>query len=205
MHDLDRALADIVAIRTQIARGTAFRGYGPLTLAATGIVALLTAEVQALWLDDPLARPLAFFGLWMIAAVVALGLLAVEAVTRSRRLHSSLADAMIYAAMEQFVPAAAAGALLGWVLAQFAPQSLWLLPGLWQIIVSLGAFAACRGLPRTISLAGVWYLAAGLVELVLASQDHSVSPWAMGVPFGVGQLLIALLLHLTLGGRDAEI
>ncbi len=36
MRDLDRALADIVAIRMQIARDTAFRGLGAATLAATG-------------------------------------------------------------------------------------------------------------------------------------------------------------------------
>jgi hypothetical protein len=35
MRDLDKALADITAIRTQIAASTAFRGYGPAALAAT--------------------------------------------------------------------------------------------------------------------------------------------------------------------------
>ena len=35
MRDLDRALADITAIRSQMARGTEFRGYGPVTMAAT--------------------------------------------------------------------------------------------------------------------------------------------------------------------------
>ena len=37
--DLDKALADIVAIRMQIARDTAFRGLGAATLAATGVLA----------------------------------------------------------------------------------------------------------------------------------------------------------------------
>ena len=35
MRDLDKALADIFAIRSQIAAGTAFRGYGPAAIAAT--------------------------------------------------------------------------------------------------------------------------------------------------------------------------
>ena len=43
MRDLDKALADIFAIRSQIAAGTAFRGYGPATVAATGGLALFTA------------------------------------------------------------------------------------------------------------------------------------------------------------------
>jgi hypothetical protein len=204
MQDLDQALADIIAIRTQIARGTAFRGYGPATLAATGAIALVAAEGQALWLADPLRHPLAYLALWTAAAIVAVALVAGETVTRSRRLHSGLADAMIYAAIEQFVPAGAAGALLGLVLARFEPKSLWMLPGLWQIIVSLGIFAASRSLPRAVALAGAWYLVAGLVGLVVAGGGHTLSPWAMGVPFAIGQLLIAFILHRTLGETDAE-
>src|SRR5439155_1289802 len=56
MRDLDKALADIFAIRSQIAAGTAFRGYGPATVAATGGLALFTAFLQFLWLDDPTGR-----------------------------------------------------------------------------------------------------------------------------------------------------
>ncbi len=40
MSDLDKALADIFAIRSQIAAGTAFRGYGPAAVAVTGGLAL---------------------------------------------------------------------------------------------------------------------------------------------------------------------
>jgi len=54
-------LADIFAIRSQIAAGTAFRGYGPAAVAATGGLALATALIQFLWLEDPTRHPLAFF------------------------------------------------------------------------------------------------------------------------------------------------
>ena len=61
MRDLDKALADIFAIRSQIAAGTAFRGYGPAAVAATGGLALMTAVAQHFWLDDPTGQPLIFF------------------------------------------------------------------------------------------------------------------------------------------------
>src|SRR2546430_13837008 len=61
MRDLDKALADIFAIRSQIAAGTAFRGYGPATVAATGGLALFTALFQFLWLHEPTRRPGGFF------------------------------------------------------------------------------------------------------------------------------------------------
>ena len=204
MHDLDRALADIVAIRTQLARDVTFRGYGPVTLAATGVLALLVAGGEALWLDGSTSRPGAYFGPWIAMAVVAGALIGAETLTRSRRLHSRLADALIYNAIQQFLPSGVAGLALYLVLMRYQPENLWMLPGLWQVLVSLGIFSASRSLPGAVSVAAAWYLLCGLACLIAASGNHLLSPWAMGVPFGVGQLLIAGILHYSLGGADAE-
>src|SRR5450631_3022561 len=204
MEELDRALADITAIRSQLARGTEFRGYGPMTVAATGFVAVAAAGMQALWLPNPAADLLGYVVIWVATAAISILLIGIEMVARSRRIHSGLADAMIHAATEQFIPAGVAGALLTFVLFRFAPQSLWMLPGLWQIIFSLGIFASCRSLPRPMFAAGVWYLAAGLVGLAFANGAHAYSPWAMAVPFGVGQLLIAAVLYWCVGESDVE-
>jgi len=204
MRDLDKALADILAIRSQIAAGTAFRGYGPATVAATGGVALATAILQFLWLDDPTDRPLAFFAGWVAAALLSAGLIWIEMRARSRRHHSGLADAMIQQAVEQFLPAGVAGMLLAIMLWKFAPETLWMLPGLWQVLVSLGVFASVRSLPRSIAFAGAWYFVSGFTALLLASQSHALSPWSMGLPFLVGQLLTAALLYFASGENDAE-
>src|SRR5262249_45489859 len=96
------------------------------------------------------------------------------------------------------------GVLLRCVLCGLAPQSLWLLPGLWQIVFSLGLFAACRSLPRPMFAAAVWYLATGLGSLAFANGAHAFSPLAMAVPYGLGQLYIAAVLRLPRGGSDAE-
>jgi hypothetical protein len=204
MRDLDKALADIFAIRSQIAAGTAFRGYGPATVAATGGVALLTAILQFLWLDNPTGRPIAFFTGWAAAALLSAGLIWIEMQARSRRHHSGLADAMIQQAVEQFLPAGVAGVLLAIMLWKFASETLWMLPGLWQLLVSLGVFASVRSLPRTIALAGAWYFLSGFTVLLLASQSHALSPWTMGLPFAAGQLLMAALLHFASGENYAE-
>ena len=204
MQDLDKALADILAIRSQLAAGTAFRGYGPATVAATGGVALLTAILQSQWLTDPTTQPLTFLASWAAAAALSAILIWIEMRARSRRHHSGLADAMIYQAVEQFLPAGVAGVLLAFMLWKFAPDTLWMLPGLWQLLVSLGIFASVRSLPRTVAFAGVWYFVAGFVVLLLASRSHALSPWTMGLPFTVGQLLMAALLHFASGDDDAE-
>jgi hypothetical protein len=46
MTELRQALDDINAIRTQVARGTQFRGYGPLSIACSGILALFVAAAK---------------------------------------------------------------------------------------------------------------------------------------------------------------
>jgi hypothetical protein len=204
MPDLDKALADILAIRSQIAAGTAFRGYGPATVAATGGMALITAILQYLWLDDPTGRPIAFFSGWAAAALLSAGLIWVEMRARSRRHHSGLADAMIQQAVEQFLPSGVAGILLAIMLWKFAPETLWMLPGVLQVLGSLGLFASVRSLPRSIALAGAWYFVSGFTTLLLASQSHALSPWAMGLPFVIGQLLTAALLYFASGDDDAE-
>jgi hypothetical protein len=204
MRDLDKALADIFAIRSQIAAGTAFRGYGPAAVACTGGLALLTALAQHFWLDDPTGQPLIFFGMWAVTAAVSAGLIWIEMQARSRRHHSGLADAMVYQAIEQFLPIGAAGAMLAVMLGKFVPETLWMLPGLWQILVSLGIFASARSLPRTITLGGAWYFVTGFACLLLASQSHALSPWSMGLPFIAGQMLMAAILHLASGDADAE-
>ena len=204
MRDLDKALADITAIRSQMARGAEFRGYGPMTVTATGVLAILAAGFQALWLPDPATDAFSYLALWVATAAISVILIGIEMVARTRRIHSGLADEMIHAATEQFIPAGVAGLLLTFVLYRFAPQSLWMLPGLWQIVFSLGLFAACRSLPRPMFAAAMWYLAAGLASLAFANGAHAFSPYAMAVPYGVGQIYIAVILYRAIGASDAE-
>jgi len=204
MHDLHKALADIGSIRQQLAAGTMFRGFGPAVIAVTAVLALATAAAQSVLLHDPAREPVVFLAGWASTAVFSAVLIGAEMIVRTRRHHSGLADAMIVNAIEQFLPAGAAGAAIALVLLQFAPEALWMLPGLWQVLVSLGLFAAMRSLPRAVAWAAAWYFAAGIGVLMLSSQTQALSPWAMGVPFAVGQFLLAAILHFAFGGSDGE-
>ena len=202
MRELDRALADIAVMKSQMARTVVFRGFGPQALAATGALAGIATVVQATWLTtsqaarvaDPAEIFPAFLAVWVTTAVLAVALLAIEAIRRSRTAHGRLADDMLRTAVEQFSPAGAAGILLTLVLQRQAPEALWMLPGLWQILLSLGVFAACATLPRPMLLVAVWYLATGLACLCLAQGPAAFSPLAMGLPCSLGQLLAAGLL-----------
>jgi hypothetical protein len=202
MTELDKALGDISSIRRQVARSTEFHGYGPATLAATGALAVAAAQVQLHWVPYPRHHPFQYLCVWISTAILSAALIGAQMFTRTRRIHSGLADEMILLAVEQFLPSAAAGALVAVVLARFVPEELWMLPGLWQVIFGLGIFASCRFLPRPIALAGAWYLLTGLFCIRLAN-GRALSPWAMGIPYAAGQLLVAgILLFCTREGAD---
>ena len=195
MTDLYKALAEIDVIRGQMARVVEFRGYGPATIAVTGVLALLAAALQAHWLKNPERGIDAYLAIWIATAAVSVIIIGIETITRTRRVHSGLAREMIHSALAQFLPAIVAGLLLTVVLVRAAPQSLWMLPGMWQVIFSLGVFSSCQFLPRPIFAVGVWYLATGLICLALGGGEWAFSPWAMGVAFGVGQLFVAVVLQ----------
>jgi hypothetical protein len=194
MTDFDEALAEITAIRSQMARSAGFRGYGPVTLALTGVLAVAAAFLQARLLRDPVREISEYLIIWGTTAALSIILIGIETVRRSRRVHSGLADAMVGTAVEQFMPAAVAGALLTLLLLRTAPENLWMLPGLWQVVFSLGVFASCHFLPRPIFGVGVWYLMTGLACLVYARGAWTLSPWAMGIPYGVGQIAVSAIL-----------
>jgi hypothetical protein len=196
MNDLNKALVEISSIRRQLAHSTEFRGYGPATLAATGVFAILAAAVQAICLPDPSKHIPAYLAIWISTAVLSAALIGVQTVTRTHRMHSGMADEMIHMAVEQFLPAAGAGALLTFVLVVAVPSAAWMLPGLWQIIFALGVFSSCRFLPRSMPVAGAWYLLSGLTCILLAG-NRALSPWTMAVAFGAGQLLVAAILLFT--------
>jgi hypothetical protein len=200
MSDLDKALAEIQSIRSQVARTVEFRGYGPSTLALTGVLAAAAAVVQSALIRTPTAELGAYLALWVGAAVLSVVVVGVETVARSQRVHSGLAQEMIQAAVEQFLPAGMAGAVLTAAVKRFAPESVWMLPALWQIVFALGVFASGRFLPRAMLLVGAWYLASGAACMGLARGVHALSPWAMGAPFCIGQLIMAAIIQLSHGG-----
>lgn len=203
MPDIREALSEIRSIRGQMARHVEFRGYGPITLASTGVLAIVIASMQKLWAIDLEHEPTRFLAIWIGAAAVSLTFIGVETMTRARRIHSVLAIQMVHAAVEQFLPAIVAGILLTAVLAGATPQSLWMLPGLWQMLFSLGVFASCRFLPRGTFWVGVWYLATGMACLAIG-PDVAASSWEMGIPFGVGHLLVAGVLQFGYRQNDEQ-
>lgn len=204
MKDIDRALADISDMRSQLAAGTMFRGLGPAVMALSGGLAALAALSQTLWPDLLATHHTAYVMTWLITAALAACLISAEVYARSHRHHGGLADAIVLNAFEQFLPAGFAGLFTTFVIWKFAPEVLWTLPGLWQVFLALGIFAGARSLPRTVRWIGGWYFVSGFTVLMLASSSPALSPWLMGVPFTLGQLALAGVLQFAYGEFHAD-
>jgi hypothetical protein len=196
--ELRDALTQITEIRLHLARTEVFRGYRAMPVAFSGGVALLAALIQGVTISEPAGQIGSYLSLWIGAAVVS-GLAAgLEMMIRARNAATPVTRELTWLAIEQFCPCLVAGALVTVVLVRAAPESLWMLPGLWQIFYGLGIFASCRLLPKPTFWVAVFYLGTGLTVLALARDTAALSPWTMGLPFGAGQLLAAAVLYRTL-------
>jgi hypothetical protein len=202
MRNFDRALMDIATIRSQLAAGTQFQGFGPEVMAVSGLCAAGLAFAQSLWPALLAQSHEQLLWGWVILALLLSALIMVEARARARRHHAGLANQMVQNALEQFLPSVFAGAALFAIFLLYSPDELWLLPGLWQMLVSLGLFAALKLLPRSVALAAGWYLLSAVGILIMASQTRTLDPWMMGAPFVVGQSLLAAILHLAQKEED---
>ena len=199
MRELNQALVEIRDIRRQVAQATQFRGYGPLTLSATSVLALLAGTAQSHWLPEPAAHAAQYVALWLATGVLSAALIVSQMLWRAGRLHSGMADEMVRMAIAQFLPAGIAGVLLPFVLLHVTADVFWMLPGLWQLIFSLGVFASCRCLPRSMVLVGVWFLLSGLACISLGDA-RALAPATMSAVYAVGMALVAAIHFFSAKG-----
>lgn len=196
--ELHEALSQIAEIRARVAESESFRGYRAVPVAATGGLALLAALIQ----PHVVTGPESFLVLWTGTAVLALGVAGYGVWQRLRSADNPLGRELTRLAVGQFFPCLAAGALVTAAIARHSTEFTWALPGLWQVLFSLGIFASCRLLPRAVLGVALFYLTAGTFNLALAQDDLAFSPWRMGLPFGLGQAATAIILYWHLERHD---
>lgn len=202
--ELREALRQISEIRQQMAQTEVFRGYRSLTVGFSGVLGLVTAIMQALWIPDPEGNLVRFVGLWFATAIIGLTIAGGEMYLKARRDGPGLSRDMVTLAVEQFMPCLLVGALLTFSICVGAPQAGWMLPGLWSLLFSLGVFASYRLLPRQAFWVGVYYATCGCVCLFWGQGSQILAPWQMVVSFGGGQLLGAAILYWNLERNDAS-
>jgi hypothetical protein len=200
--ELRDALSQISEIRLRVAETELFRGYRALPVAFSGALAISAAALQPALVPNPAADVPGYLKLWLTVAVVSAGVNGLSLGIRYRLAQSRLGRDGIRLAVSQFAPCLIAGALLTAAVVRRADAAA-LLPGLWQIVFSLGLFASCRLMPRATAGIAAFYLTCGVASVMLAGGELALSPWLMGLPFGLGQLVTAAMLYWNFE-RDHE-
>ena len=181
-----------------------FRGYRALPVAFSAVLALSTGFIQPALLPRPEQDVPGYVALWSVVALLSMLAAGLAMFLRDRMAGVSATREVTWLAVSQFAPCLIAAAAVTAVIVRVAPSIAWILPGLWQVFFSQGVFASCRLLPRLLSVVAIFYLAVGVATLLLARGPDALSPWAMAIPFGIGQLLSAALLYWTLERLDGR-
>ncbi|MEO1456696.1 MAG: hypothetical protein AAFV49_03895 [Pseudomonadota bacterium] len=198
MRDIDDALAEIASVRQQMARRTTFRGFGPQVLILTAVLAVGAGIAQS-----PVAggSVKGFIAWWSFVAAMSVGLIAAVAWHRARVFHDALAHSICATTALAFLPAGIAGAALALAVARVFPEAAPIIPGLWQVTLSLGVFAAAPSLPAGMRLVAGWYLISGVVCVLLAEPGGVPAPLMMALPFAIGQTIAASVFLTSERGR----
>jgi hypothetical protein len=196
--ELREALQQINEIRGHLATTETFRGYRAVSAAATGLMAVLTAVLQAWLIRDAASDPLRYVVLWTATAVLCLAGSGLQVLYVYLLQQSAHRRATTRIATGQLLPALTAGALVTATLGGRGLEEICLLPGLWAVLFGMGVFACRRQMPRAIGWVALFYLLSGAAVLAFLPGPAALSPWLMGSVFGIGQSAAALVLYWNL-------
>jgi len=196
-RSIDQALEDLAEIRSSLNKAETFRGYRSSSILATALMAWLGCLLQSRWVNPETPALSDFLGVWirigLFCAVLSFG----EVFVRYWR-SGPMFRHMTRSAVGPMIPALLTGFALTVVIAGYAREVGWMVPGLWSIVFGLGVAASARFLPKMVMLVACYFVACGLISIVLSTRGWAYSPWLMGVSFGGGQMLTAAILYWTL-------
>jgi hypothetical protein len=196
---LTDALDQLDAIHDHLAKAERYRGYRPLPVGLAGCGGILAALLQPAFVAG--GEPAEFLRYWLLTGLVC-GLIAGgPTLFHALRTPDEVVRRNTRRVVAQFLPCLLAGGLIAVGVLHAGLETgpaVALLPGLWAIVFALGVWSSRPYLPPGIAWITAWYLSAGLLLLLASGPALSLSGWAVGGTFGIGQLLTALVLL----GRD---
>jgi len=195
-----RALEQISEIHAHLARSQVYRGYRAVPVMLSGALALAAGWIQPRIPAAMDGRSYVIY--WAAVAVAAFLIAGGNVIYGYLREENPYARQRTLSVVGQLAPSLAVGFVV--TLALGVSQDgryVALLPGIWALLYGLGLLASKPFLPRMIGWVGLFYILCGCVLLRVGVDGASLSPWEVGIPFGVGQILSGLVLHWNLERR----
>lgn len=202
MSEIDHALSQISSIRAQLAGSTRFSGFAPISNTITGLIAIFLT----LWhgQQQALFEPESFVLVWGSYLVLMCIFGTISTTFRAYRVHGERARYMLFGTLQRILPFMAGGMTLSWIIFTSSPQSIWLLPGLWLMLIGMAGFSLLTVLPHAIALASAWFFVWGAVVMMISVQQEAFYHWMVGVPLGGGQIAVALILYFSEGVKRGK-
>jgi hypothetical protein len=193
---IEEALEQLEEIHHHVSRSEVYKGYRSVLTALMGLIAFLAAFLQPHFVKAE--QPLSFVYFWVAAAALNASLAATPILYHFIRFESRSERQKTLKAVGQFIPCVLAGAVLTFSMCKASEAFVPFMPALWSILFGMGVHASKPYLPSAIHWMAVFFFGGGLYLLTLAPQGLSLSPWAMGLDFGVGMLLGAAILYFNI-------
>jgi hypothetical protein len=166
---------------------TAVPGWGGVAMGLTALLAAVVASLQS--------SPRAWFGVWLVEAVIAVGIAAPAAAVKAHRANSKLLSGPGRKFLLSFAPPIFAGGLL--TFAFYSTGAISELPGIWLLlygaaVVTGGAFSV-----RVVPVMGLALMALGGCALFAPA---SWGDFFMAGGFGLVQIAFGIWIARRYGG-----
>jgi hypothetical protein len=196
---VDTALERISEIHEHLAKSQMYRGYRAIPGVLSGVLAIVAAGIQPLIVRNN--DPRVFVLYWMLVAVAAFFIAGGRVMYDYLREEDPHARRRTAVVVGQFSPSLAVGTVL--TLAFLVPEDkslISILPGIWALLYGLGLLASRPFLPKMMGWVGLFYIVCGciLVGRAIDLDLGRLSPWEIGIPFGVGQIFGGVVLYWNL-------
>jgi hypothetical protein len=197
--EINKALDQITEIHGQLAKTDANHSYGSVSVTLSGVIALIAAAVQPVFFGGD-ASPLLFVFYWVVLACIAVVIASIGIIYGYFRQKSLYERRKTLTAIGQLTPCIVAGAVFTLILVNEKFHFIGYLPGIWVMLFSLGIFASRPYLPGVFGWVALFYLVCGSFLI----YHQSMSPWGMGLTFGIGQILSGILLYWNLERKNVK-
>jgi hypothetical protein len=195
--EVSRAIADLEEVRTRLAAVQRFRGLSGGAAFASGVAAIVSGCIQAASVPNPAtpADGLRYVTIWIACLACSLAVNYGAIVLWLARHWSVRSRVELKTVGMTILPSVVAGGLF--TAAFVARGELGLLPGTWCLCYALGLIASRAMAPPGIGWIAALFAASG-AALLFAPGSNALAWWVMPATFGLGQIVIGVLVS-----RDA--
>ncbi|MDH4129455.1 MAG: hypothetical protein OEV44_11905 [Spirochaetota bacterium] len=191
--EINKALSQISEIHGHLAKTEVFRGIESKHISLAGVLTVISAYFQPYFVESPNSfliywSSIALINIIFASCVISFNYYKRESIfDRKRTLRT----------VGQFLPSLIGGLFISVALSVVSDNNIRFLPGIWTVLFALGISSSLPFLPKAVGWVAIYFFLASINLFYMINIDLSLSPWGMGLSFGGGLFLAAIILYLN--------